>query len=61
MSLSRFLYEPFYDFDRLFDEAFAARTGADTAGQAQITQRGNESQRRALRPRYVKLSITPVI
>ncbi|GBE77667.1 HSP20-like chaperone [Sparassis latifolia] len=35
MSLSRFLYEPFYslaDFDRLFDEAFTTRTQAPEAG-----------------------------
>ncbi len=32
-----FLYEPFYDFDRLFDEAFASRQpqAGGTGGQLQ--------------------------
>ncbi len=56
MSLSRFFYEPFYslsDFDRLFDEAFNARTD-NTRARGQVTE-GNESngtRRLALRPRY---------
>ncbi|KAI0764118.1 small heat shock protein [Irpex lacteus] len=36
MSLSRFIYEPFYslsDFDRLFDEAFNARTSGNTGNR----------------------------
>ncbi|KAI0825964.1 small heat shock protein [Irpex lacteus] len=55
MSLSRFFYEPFYslsDFDRLFDEAFNARTD-NTRARGQVTE-GNESngtRRLALRPR----------
>ncbi|KAI0343333.1 HSP20-like chaperone [Trametopsis cervina] len=50
MSLSHFFYEPFYtlsDFDRLFDEAFNART--DNSG-SQVQRRGSSDQR-ALRPR----------
>ncbi|CAL1697465.1 unnamed protein product [Somion occarium] len=44
MSLSRFFYDPLTDFDRLFDEAFSARTG-DTG----VARRAIEP--RALRPR----------
>lgn len=57
MSLSRVFYEPFYslsDFDRLFDEAFNARTD-NTRTRGQVTE-GNESngtRRLALRPKYV--------
>ncbi len=54
MSLSRVFYEPFYslsDFDRLFDEAFNART-PDNQGQNQVQQRSNSD--RGLRPRQVK-------
>ncbi|KAI0783457.1 HSP20-like chaperone [Abortiporus biennis] len=48
MSLSRFVYDPFYDFDRLFDEAFNARTSGTTKNQSQVTQR---SEPRFLRPK----------
>ena len=58
MSLSRFFYEPFYtlsDFDRLFDEAFNARTeGSSTNGSGQQVQRRNGTgaqESRSLRPR----------
>ncbi|KAI0830181.1 HSP20-like chaperone [Trametes gibbosa] len=52
MALSTFFNEPFYslaDFDRLFDEAFNARTGSSSLG---ITsrQQGN-SAARPMRPR----------
>lgn len=52
MSLSHFFYEPFYtlsDFDRLFDEAFNART--DGANQNNQVQRRDGSGNRSLRPR----------
>ena len=52
MSLSRFFYEPFYtlsDFDRLFDEAFNARTSGSSGNQQVARQGGAEG--RALRPR----------
>jgi len=52
MSLSRFFYEPFYtlsDFDRLFDEAFTART--DGGNQTNQIQRRGNSEKRSLRPR----------
>ncbi|KAI0091608.1 HSP20-like chaperone [Irpex rosettiformis] len=52
MSLSRFFYEPFYslsDFDRLFDEAFTARTGENTGTQVQ--RREPTAGERSLRPR----------
>jgi len=48
MSLSRLIYEPFSDFDRLFEEAFNARTSSNAAG-SQLTERNQSS--RALRPR----------
>ncbi|KAF9000396.1 HSP20-like chaperone [Cyathus striatus] len=38
MSNSVFFYEPFYDFDRFFNEAFNARSGH---GQIQQRQNGN--------------------
>ena len=52
MSLTHFFYEPFYplsDFDRLFDEAFNARTGSSNGNQ-QVTRQGG-AEGRALRPR----------
>ncbi len=62
MSLSRFIYEPFYslsDFDRLFDEAFNARTSGNTGNRnrGQVTEGGesNGNRIRALRPRQVAL------
>ena len=51
--MSNFFYEPFYtlsDFDRLFDEAFNARTNAGS-GNNQVARQGSEN--RALRPRYL--------
>ncbi|EMD33200.1 hypothetical protein CERSUDRAFT_118253 [Gelatoporia subvermispora B] len=51
---SVFLYEPFYslaDFDRLFDEAFSARTSGSGANGNQQVQRRNDGASRALRPR----------
>ena len=56
MSLSSFFYEPFYslaDFDRLFDEAFSARTDGN-ANNRQVARQGQSSNGagpRALRPR----------
>jgi len=53
MSLSSFFYEPFYtlaDFDRLFDEAFSARTGSNNSRQVQRRD-GNASGSGPLRPR----------
>ena len=59
MSLSRFFYEPFYepfyslsDFDRLFDEAFSARSNGN-GGQVQR----RDTQDRSLRPRSVDLTV----
>ncbi|KAI0790744.1 HSP20-like chaperone [Abortiporus biennis] len=50
MSLSRFVYDPFADFDHLFDEAFAARTSGNNNSrhQNQVAQRGEP---RFLRPK----------
>ncbi|KZT24104.1 HSP20-like chaperone [Neolentinus lepideus HHB14362 ss-1] len=51
MSLSNYFYDPFFslsEFDRLFDEAFSARTG--NTGNQQIA-RQNGSLNRSLRPR----------
>jgi len=39
MSLSRVIYDPFFDFDRLFDEAFNARTGNGAQSQSQVSER----------------------
>lgn len=57
MSLSRFVYEPFYslsDFDHLFDEAFNARSSG-TENQQQIQRQAHRIT--SLRPRYVKLKM----
>ena len=55
---SYFFSEPFYslnDFDRLFDEAFALRTGGQQGNgqnQGQVQRRGGaEPSSRVLRPR----------
>ena len=63
MPLSRVFYEPFYtlsDFDRLFDEAFNARTSnnAPSRTRNQVTEAANSNgnQRLTLRPRYVIIS-----
>ena len=54
MSLT-FFTEPFYslaDFDRLFDEAFNARTGSQGQGSSSLTQReGANAAARPMRPR----------
>ena len=54
MALSTFFTEPFYslaDFDLLFDEAFAARTGS-SGGSSALTQRDNtNAASRPMRPR----------
>ncbi|KAH8101311.1 small heat shock protein [Cristinia sonorae] len=47
MSLSRVVYDPFFDFDRLFDEAFAARTG--NSQNNQVAERNTAP--RSMRPR----------
>ena len=47
-----FFTEPFYslsDFDRLFDEAFTARTTPNASGQ--VARRDESSTLQALRPR----------
>ncbi|KAI0683266.1 HSP20-like chaperone [Cytidiella melzeri] len=56
MSLSQFFYEPFYtlsDFDRLFDEAFNARTNEKTGNQVQRrNSAGTDAPgQRSMRPR----------
>ncbi|VDC06840.1 unnamed protein product [Peniophora sp. CBMAI 1063] len=53
MSLTNFFYEPFYslsDFDRLFDEAFNARSGPSRAQNGGQLARQNSSLS-ALRPK----------
>ena len=53
MSLSRFFYEPFYslsDFDRLFDEAFNARTGGVGSSSGAVAHRNQENANAASRP-----------
>ncbi|TBU24582.1 small heat shock protein [Dichomitus squalens] len=55
MSLFNFFNnDPFSEFDRLFDEAFARRTNGTGANQGQAVQRQQDSQNQAppvLRPR----------
>ena len=59
MSLSRFFYEPFYslsDFDRLFDDAFNARTNGNgngsEPGAGQVARQGDaNASAKSLRPR----------
>ena len=53
MSLTTFFNEPFYslaDFDRLFDEAFAARTGS-SGSSAVATRENTNAAARPMRPR----------
>ncbi|PPQ84935.1 hypothetical protein CVT25_004448 [Psilocybe cyanescens] len=47
---SVFYYEPFYDFDRLFEEAFAARQGG-SKNQVQQRNAAGEGAVRSFRPR----------
>lgn len=52
MSLSYYFSEPFFtltDFDRLFDEAFATRTG--NTGREVQRQSGGEGASKFLRPK----------
>lgn len=52
--MSVLFYEPFYhasDFDRLFDEAFSARTGGNN--QAQRQGDTGSTVQRFMKPRYV--------
>jgi len=54
MSLSNFFYEPFYslaDFDRLFDEAFSARTTSPGSQNNNRQVQRQDSSSRFLRPR----------
>jgi hypothetical protein len=53
MSVARYFYEPFYslsDFDRLFDEAFNARSPRNGGGQ-QVQQRDGTTASTVFRPR----------
>ena len=60
MSLFTFFNnEPFSDFDRLFDEAFARRTAAGGNG-TQVQRQGNTAPR-VLLPRYAYRSLIPVL
>ena len=52
MSLISLLNDPFFsDFDRMFDEAFARRTGSQP--QSVIPQSTGNAAPRVLRPKYV--------
>ncbi|TCD66043.1 hypothetical protein EIP91_001899 [Steccherinum ochraceum] len=48
MSLSRVFYDPFYDFDRLFDEALAARSNNNQSNNQQVER---NTVPRSMRPR----------
>lgn len=50
MSTSLFLYEPFYGFERLINEAFDARSRPSNSGSAEQRQDTNKGVR-ILRPR----------
>ena len=57
MSLISLLNDPFFsDFDRMFDEAFARRTGSYQP-QSVVSQSAGNAAPRVLRPKYV--SFTP--
>ena len=61
MSLFNFFTnEPFADFDRLFDEAFARRTAAGGNGTQVQRQPGNTAPR-VLLPRYAYRSLTHIL
>lgn len=50
-----FLYEPFYDFDRLFDEAFSARQPQTSGAGSQLQHRRElpaDGAIRQFKPRY---------
>jgi len=52
MSLARLIYDPFADFDRLFEEAFNARTGSGNSNTGnQLTERTHSQASKSLRPR----------
>ena len=48
-------YEPFYDFDRLFDEAFTNRQAGQGTQVPRLTGPGPDASKvsRVLKPRYV--------
>ncbi|RDB20963.1 Heat shock protein 16 [Hypsizygus marmoreus] len=57
---SVFFYEPFYDFDRLLDDALSTRWIAPPAPGTQLARRGPTEGTdviRALKPRHVHLQI----
>lgn len=49
-----FFYEPFYDFERLFEEAFAARQAHAAAShpRVQLHSTAGQGATRAFKPRY---------
>ena len=49
-----FFYEPFYDFDRLFEEAHARQQGAH--GQGLQRSAPGEGAVRLVKPRFISLS-----
>lgn len=53
-----FFYEPFYDFERLFEEAFAARQAHAAASHPRVQPNSTPGQGavRAFKPRYVTAS-----
>jgi HSP20 family protein len=54
--MSVFLYEPFYDFDRLFEEAFSARMPHNQRQQLQGSEAANAAPR-FLKPRYADQTV----
>ena len=56
--MSVLYYEPFYEFERLFDEALSGRheSSSDAKGQRRIGRGEADGAPRALKPRYVSAS-----
>ena len=62
MSSSVFFYEPYYDVDRLFDEAFRrSGVGSNFVSQPRQTVENGDGAVRALKPRYVPLTFLPTL
>ncbi|KAG2015318.1 hypothetical protein CC2G_008601 [Coprinopsis cinerea AmutBmut pab1-1] len=49
-----FFYEPFYDFDRFFEEAFGGRRAPATSRQLQTRTNEDDGAIRHFKPRYVQ-------
>ena len=61
--MSVLFYEPFYDIERFFDEAFSGRQepASDTKGQRRIGRGDGDGAPRSLKPRYVPKSFSQLL